>query len=79
MFVANNSDHQNVDGMHIFIFYTPEGQCLSPLDDVVENYQVLGFASGNTRDDAFLNLLGENRWIDEMTYDHYKIIARELK
>ena len=43
--------------MKNFVFYTAEGYTESPTGVQVENYQILGFQSGNTQDEALQKLL----------------------
>ena len=43
--------------MKNFVFYTAEGYTESPNGEQVENYQILGFESGNTQDEALQKLL----------------------
>ncbi len=67
--------------MRAFIFITDEGYTFQPgseseLPDV-ENLQVLGFAVGVDEKDAFQNLLREDRWLIETTFDGVQCI--ELK
>lgn len=56
-----------------FIFLTAEGVIYQPElygddRDIVENLQVLGFASGETTEQAFNNLIGENPWLKELSF-----------
>lgn len=61
-----------------FIFYTPQGYCSAPNSEEVDNFQVLGFAEGRTKDDALAELLQENRWISQMGYDLDEITFKEI-
>jgi len=64
--------------MKSYIFYTPEGSCLSPLDREVENLQVLGFESGETAQAALARLLDANPWIEHLGFNVGEIQSREL-
>lgn len=54
--------------MQDFIFYTPEGNCESPTQHLVENYQVLGIESGESSSKALKRLIENNPWIEENGY-----------
>lgn len=64
-----------------YIFYTTEGYTYQPnseaMEPDIENLQVLGFAAGETEEEAFKNLLDENEWLLETTFDQVRCI--ELK
>lgn len=67
-----------------FIFYTTEGTTFQPsltsknLDNPdVENCQILGWAKGNTPEDAFELLKYEYPWICDSSFR--EVIASELK
>lgn len=66
--------------MKTFLFYTTEGYTESPRNIAIQNCQLLGEANGKTVEEAFLNLLKENSWIEESGFHIHKgfIIAREL-
>ena len=66
--------------MRTFIFYTLEGYSESPINEITENCQLLGEATGETAHDALNNLLKENEWIIEQGFrlNEGKVIAREL-
>lgn len=66
--------------MRTFIFYTLEGYSESPINEITENCQLLGEATGETARDALNNLLKENEWIIEQGFhlNEGKVIAREL-
>lgn len=59
--------------MRRYIFLTNEGSTYQPNSNSVapdcENTQVIGFAEGNTKMDAFNNLLNENRKIKETAFN----------
>ena len=61
-----------------FIFFTQEGFCEAPNGEKVENYQVLGFESGENIETAFRWLMINNLWIEECGYDREKIQWKEL-
>ena len=64
-----------------FIFVTGEGHTFQPKSNTaipdVENLQVLGFAEGINHRQAFENLLKENRWLHESSFN--KVFCFELK
>ena len=66
--------------MSLFIFLTTEGYTFQPNSESaepdIENCQVLGFASGADAKEAFLNLLSENEYLKETTFD--ETFAMEL-
>jgi hypothetical protein len=56
-----------------FIFLTSEGITYQPIlhgddRDIVENLQVVGFASGENAEQAFCNLVSENLWLKELSF-----------
>jgi len=60
--------------MNNYIFLTNEGYTfqLNPHHDSfeeIENLQVVGFAVGNTPDEAYVNLLIEYPYLEETTFD----------
>ena len=67
--------------MSAYIFVTAEGYTFQPgsesKDPDVENLQVLGFAQGNNPQQAFANLLAEDTWLAETTFD--ELTCYELK
>ena len=67
-----------------YIFYSEDGYCESPTGEQVENFQVLGTTNGNNEQQAYANLLKENKWIKENKFREshifYKmIITDEIK
>ncbi len=46
--------------MDEYIFYTGEGYCESPNENKVENFQVLGFEKGQSKEEALCKLLENN-------------------
>jgi len=56
-----------------YIFLTTEGSTFQPdstfIEPDIENIQVIGFASGNTAQDAFEQLLKENTYLIETNFD----------
>lgn len=67
--------------MKSFIFITTEGYTYQPSSESIEpdidNCQVIGFAKGIDMDDAFKNLLSENRYLLKTPFD--EIVGYELK
>ena len=64
--------------MKSFIFYTSEGITYSPTDVLCENYQILGFESGNSQQEAFDAFLINNLWISEYGFSFEKIMTRQV-
>lgn len=66
--------------MKNYIFLTSEGTTYQPdpegLGEDIENLQVIGFASGNSPEDAVKNLLKDDSHLKETTFD--EIMAMEL-
>ncbi len=61
-----------------FLFFTGEGFTISPNDDYLENYQILGFESGEDLEQALEILLKKNKWIVESGFDIEEIEFREI-
>lgn len=61
-----------------YIFYTPEGYTEAPDGDEIDNCQMLGRATGADRNEALMNLLKDNPWIEERDYDVCEIIGAKL-
>lgn len=61
-----------------FIFYTTEGFTQDANGDDIENCQVIGRAFGDDMDDVRNNLLKENPWIEEHSFDADMFIGKEL-
>ncbi len=59
--------------MYNYIFLTHEGYTFQPNSESeipdIENLQVIGFSVGNSADEAFANLLHENSYLQETTFD----------
>ncbi len=59
--------------MNSYIFITTEGCTFQPqsisMEPDIENCQVLGFAKGKTPHDAFDNLVKENGFLLDTTFD----------
>lgn len=56
-----------------FIFYTDEGYTISPNNEELESFQILGFEKGATLQDGIDNLIENNSWIVESSFDIGKI------
>jgi len=67
--------------MNSYIFITTEGYTFQPesdsIDPDIENCQLIGFAKGKNPRDAFDNLIQENDYLLETTFD--ELICLELK
>ena len=67
--------------MKAFIFLSEEGFTFLPKsessDPDVENLQVIGFAIGDNEKEAFDNLVSDNRWLLDASFDG--LICFELK
>ena len=61
-----------------YIFYTAEGFTQAPNGNEIENCQLLGKAYGDNTNQALDNLLKENPWIEEHSYDPHKISCLKL-
>ena len=61
-----------------YIFYTTEGFTQDPDGEEVENCQLIGSAFGNDENEAKNNLLKENPWLKEHSFDKEMVIGREL-
>ena len=61
------------NSMDNYIFLTSEGYTFQPNSDAeipdIENLQVIGFASGNTPDNAFQNLMLDHAYLKETTFN----------
>lgn len=64
--------------MNEYIFYTDEGYCEAPNENVVENFQVIGFEKGKTKEDALKTLLENNPWIKDYSYKVENIIGCQV-
>ncbi|MDI6760909.1 MAG: hypothetical protein QMD05_08780 [Candidatus Brocadiaceae bacterium] len=67
--------------MKSYIFITEEGITYQPDSESpepdIENCQVIGFAEGNSPEEAFDNLIEENGYLLETSFD--EVICFELK
>jgi len=67
--------------MKSYIFITTEGYTFQPESESpepdIENCQVIGFAQGTNQQDAFENLIRQNEYLLETTFN--EIICFELK
>ncbi|MHC4131812.1 MAG: hypothetical protein ACYSSP_02905 [Planctomycetota bacterium] len=67
--------------MNSYIFISQEGYTFQPdsesIEPDIENCQVVGFAKGVDENDAFKNLMKENDYLLETTFD--ELICFELK
>ncbi len=67
--------------MKSFIFITEEGSTYQPDSYLgepdIDNCQVIGFAQGIDERDAFTNIVKENEYLLETTFD--EVICMELK
>jgi len=66
--------------MKNYIFITCEGYTFQPFSVAdlpdIENHQVVGFSSGENKQAAFKNLINENRYLLDTTFD--ELICLEL-
>ncbi|MGB9806401.1 MAG: hypothetical protein ACPLRT_06580 [Thermoproteota archaeon] len=63
-----------------FLFLTFEGTTYSSFEEIepdVENLQVLGYAEGKSKEEAFENFLRENKWILETSFS--EVVCIEVK
>ena len=67
--------------MMSYIFITNDGCTYQPNSDSpepdIENCQVIGFAKGNNKNEAFENLIKQNEYLLDTTFN--EIICMELK
>jgi len=67
--------------MKSYIFITTEGYTFQPesesIESDIENCQVIGFAQGEDQQQAFQNLIKENSYLLETSFD--ELICFELK
>jgi len=67
--------------MKSYIFITNEGYTFQPeseaIEPDVENCQVIGFAQGLSEEQAFENMVEENEYLMETTFD--ELICLELR
>lgn len=67
--------------MNSYIFITSEGFTFQPgsesAEPDVENCQVIGFAKGNSIEEAFENLMAENKYLLKTSFD--EITGYELR
>ena len=61
-----------------FLFYTGEGQTISPTGVDIENFQILGVEAGENSGGALREMLRKNPWIYEAGFDSEKIEWKEL-
>ena len=64
--------------MKSFIFYTSEGVTLSPNNSLCENFQILGFEKGMSKENALETLFKNNLWIEEYGFSKDRIICKEI-
>lgn len=65
--------------MNEYIFYTTEGYTTAPNENFeVENCQLIGIASGESKKDALAVLFEENPWIIPAGFDPIFFICRQL-
>ena len=61
-----------------YIFYTTEGYTQAPDGEHIENCQLLGITCGNNKNEALYNLLKENSWIKERSFNPSKVTCKKL-
>lgn len=64
--------------MKTFIFFTGDGFTYSPTDVLCENYQILGFESGKSQEEAFDTFLVNNLWVSEYGFSLENIVTRQV-
>jgi hypothetical protein len=62
--------------MNSYIFFTDEGFTFQPTKyederDIVENLQLVGIAKGESPEEAFNNLIYNNSWIKQTTFESF--------
>lgn len=67
--------------MKAYIFITQEGVTYQPSsrseEPDIDNCQVIGFAKGNDKNEAFQNLIEENEYLLDTSFD--EVVCFELK
>ena len=61
-----------------YMFYTADGETISPIGDHIENYQILGFTEGDSVEEARKVLLKDNPWIIASGFNAEYILCREV-
>lgn len=64
--------------MKTFIFFTGDGFTYSPTDVLCKNYQILGFESGKSQEEAFDTFLVNNLWVSEYGFSLENIVTRQV-
>ncbi len=57
----------------LYLFLTPDGVTYSSCEEVypdVENFQVLGWAEGNTEEEAFEEFVKNNKWVLKTNFEN---------
>ena len=62
--------------MKRFIFYTSEGFTEDKQNKPTENCQILGWSKGKNSQEAFRNLLKENKYLEEIDFN--EVMCQEL-
>ena len=65
-----------METIKIYIFYTREGFAEDNQHRSIENCQILGWSKGKTSQEAFKNLVKENKYLEEMDFD--EVMCQEL-
>lgn len=64
--------------MKTFLFYTDEGITFSPTNVQCKNYQILGFESGKSQNEAFNSFLNKSAWVLEYGFSLERIMTRQV-
>lgn len=64
--------------MKSFILYTSEGSTYSPENVLCENFQILGFAQGESQNQACDLFISQNSWIIECGFSIDKIQIKQV-
>ena len=65
-----------METIKIYIFYTREGFAEDNQHKPTENCQILGWSKGKNSQEAFRNLLKENKYLEEIDFN--EVMCQEL-
>ncbi len=61
-----------------YLFYTDEGYTVSPNNNQLESFQILGFEDAETTQEGINKLIANNPWISESEFSIEKIKHKTL-
>jgi len=65
-----------METIKVYIFYTSEGFTEDNQNKPTENCQILGWSKGKNSQEAFRNLLKENKYLEEIDFN--EVMCQEL-